>query len=144
MSDEVARNKVDGFTTCFVCDFFIPDLGGVETHIWSLGQCLIARGHKVVVVTHARGCRSGVRYMLNGLKVYYVPLWPIVANTTMPSYLAFFPLLRQILIREHVDIIHGHQATSNMTEEALVLGKIMGYKVVYTDHSLFGLNDAAG
>ena len=36
-----------------VCDFFYPRLGGVELHIWSLAQCLLRRGHRVVVVTHA-------------------------------------------------------------------------------------------
>lgn len=51
---------------CLVCDFFYPRLGGVEMHIWSLSQCLIKRGHKVIVVTHAYGKRSGVRYMTNG------------------------------------------------------------------------------
>ncbi len=139
----VARSKAGGFTICFVCCFFVPDLGGVETHIWSLAQCLIVRGHKVVVVTHARGCRSGVRYMSNGLKTYYVPNWLTVASSAYPGYLQFYPLLRQILIREHVDIIHAHSATSPMSEEALVFGKTMGYKIVYTDHSLYGLNDTA-
>lgn len=52
-----------------VCDFFYPRLGGVEMHIWSLSQCLLRRGHRVVVVTHAYDNRKGVRYMTNGLKV---------------------------------------------------------------------------
>lgn len=52
-----------------VCDFFYPRLGGVEMHIWSLSQCLLRRGHRVVVVTHGYDNRKGVRYMTNGLKV---------------------------------------------------------------------------
>jgi PIGA (GPI anchor biosynthesis) len=31
-----------------------------------------------------------------------------------------------------------------MTEEAIIFAKVMGCKVVYTDHSLFGFDDAAG
>lgn len=30
-----------------VSDFFFPNMGGVESHIYQLGQCLIRKGHKV-------------------------------------------------------------------------------------------------
>jgi phosphatidylinositol glycan class A protein len=50
-----------------VCDFFYPGLGGVEMHIYQLSQCLIKRGYKVIVVTHYRGERHGIRYMTNGM-----------------------------------------------------------------------------
>ena len=30
-----------------VSDFFYPNPGGVETHIYQLSQCLMARGNKV-------------------------------------------------------------------------------------------------
>lgn len=29
------------------CDFFYPNVGGIENHIYQLSQCLMARGHKV-------------------------------------------------------------------------------------------------
>lgn len=52
-----------------VSDFFYPNQGGVESHIYHLSQCLINRGHKVIIVTHFYGNRKGVRYLKNGLKV---------------------------------------------------------------------------
>ena len=52
-----------------VSDFFYPNLGGVESHIFILSQCLLKLGHKVIVVTHSYGNRVGIRYMTNGLKV---------------------------------------------------------------------------
>lgn len=52
-----------------VSDFFYPNMGGVEEHIFNLSQCLMGRGHKVVVLTHSYGDRIGIRYMTNGLKV---------------------------------------------------------------------------
>lgn len=57
-----------------VSDFFYPNMGGVESHIYQLSQCLIEKGHKVVIATHGYGDRRGVRYLTNGLKVYYLPL----------------------------------------------------------------------
>ena len=30
-----------------ISDFFFPNMGGVENHIYQLSQCLLARGHKV-------------------------------------------------------------------------------------------------
>ena len=51
-----------------VSDFFYPGLGGVEMHIYQLSECLIAMGYKVIVITHFRGNRHGVRYMTNGMR----------------------------------------------------------------------------
>lgn len=53
-------------------DFFYPNMGGVEEHVFNLSQCLLQRGHKVIVLTHSYNNRVGIRYMTNGLKVYVV------------------------------------------------------------------------
>lgn len=42
-----------------VSDFFFPNVGGVEEHIYNLSQCLLKKGHKVVVVTHSYEDRVG-------------------------------------------------------------------------------------
>ena len=51
--------------------------------------------------------------------------------------------LRNILIRERIEIVHGHQATSVMTLEACVYASTLELASVYTDHSLFGFDDIA-
>ena len=57
-----------------VSDFFVPNLGGVEMHIYNVAQCLIEMGHKVIVLTTSYADeRIGIRYLSNGLKVYYIP-----------------------------------------------------------------------
>ena len=93
-----------------VCDFFFPNTGGVEVHIFSLAQCLLARGHKVVVLTRAYGDRCGVRHMTRGLKVYYAPRLPVYGGATLPGLFGLAPLLRCILLRERITIVHGHTA----------------------------------
>lgn len=56
-----------------VSDFCYPNVGGVESHIFALSQCLIRRGHRVIIITHSYGSeggqRQGVRYLPRGLKV---------------------------------------------------------------------------
>lgn len=124
-----------------VSDFFYPNFGGVESHIYYLSQCLLELGHKVVVMTHAYGNRSGVRYMTNGLKVYYVPWKPFVMQSVLPTFSGTLPIMRTILIREKISLVHGHQAFSTLCHEALMHARTMGYKVVFTDHSLYGFSD---
>jgi len=104
-------------------------MGGVEMHIWYLAQCLMQRGHKVIVVTHAYGDRQGVRYMTNGLKVYYLPLSVFYDQVTLPTLHAFFPLFRDILVRENISLVHGHQSTSTLTNECILFARTMGYQV---------------
>jgi phosphatidylinositol glycan class A protein len=67
-------------------------------------------GHKVIVVTGARNFRKGVRYLSNGLKVYYLPSGKMLNDQiVIPTLFFLFPLLRKILIRERIDLIHCHQ-----------------------------------
>lgn len=41
-----------------VSDFFYPNFGGVENHIYQLSQCLLAAGHKVRAA-RARAATTG-------------------------------------------------------------------------------------
>lgn len=93
-------------------------------------------------MTHAYGKRSGVRYMTGGLKVYYIPWKPFVMQNTLPTFYGTLPVIRTILIREKISLVHGHQAFSTLCHEALMHSRTMGYKVVFTDHSLYGFADA--
>ena len=135
------NHKNEGHRICMVSDFFYPNMGGVEMHIWCLSQCLIRRGHKVIVVTHAYEGRQGIRVMTNGLKVYYLPLTVVYDQVIFPTLYGFLPLFRNILIRERISIIHGHQSASVLTNECIIYARTMGYHACYTDHSLFGFSD---
>ena len=138
-----------------VCDFFYPRLGGVESHIWSLAYTLLRLGHKVIVITHSykfadnddddgKTSRwSGVRYFPGGLKVYYCPFVTMVDEVIVPTFTVTYPFLRWIFIREGIEIVHSHQATSAMGNEAITYAAELGLASVYTDHSLFGFDDLA-
>lgn len=96
-----------------VSDFFYPNMGGVETHLYCLSQCLLARGHRVIIITHSyHRTRVGVRYLPNGLKVYYIPCAIIYMGSGLPTIFSLFPMLRNIWIRENTQLVHGHQVKS--------------------------------
>lgn len=124
-----------------VSDFFFPNCGGVEEHIYNLSQCLLLNGHKVILITHSYGDRKGIRYMTNGLKVYYLPIKVFYNQCILPTMICSIPILRDIFIREKVDIVHGHSAFSALAHEAMQIGVLMGTKAIFTDHSLFGFAD---
>ncbi|KAJ2819921.1 Phosphatidylinositol N-acetylglucosaminyltransferase GPI3 subunit, partial [Coemansia sp. 'formosensis'] len=115
-----------------------------ESHLYNNSQCLMQRGHKVVIVTHAYGNRQGVRYLAGGLKVYYMPAVIVYSNASLPTFFGTFPIFRQIFIREQIDIVHGHQAFSTFCHEAILHARSLGLKTVFTDHSLLGFADASG
>jgi phosphatidylinositol glycan class A protein len=154
------------YRVAMVSDFFYPRLGGVENHISSLAHALLRLGHHVVVITHAyrKEGMHGVHYLHkeeeqnddNGsnssssnkrgttLKVYYCPIVPMVDEDALPTFTATLPLLRWILHRERIDLVHAHQATSTLANESVVYAGVLGWPSVYTDHSLFAHNDLAG
>jgi hypothetical protein len=61
---QVAQEGCNGrLNILMVSDFFYPNFGGVENHIYQLSQCLINQGHKVrwlfqlsTTVLQARAC----------------------------------------------------------------------------------------
>lgn len=105
-------------------------------------QKLIDRGHKVIIITHAYKGRTGIRYLTNGLKVYHVPFFVIYRESTMPTVFSFFPIFRNIVIREQIQIVHGHASLSCFCHEGILHARTMGLRTVFTDHSLFGFADA--
>ena len=48
------------------------------------------------------------------------------------------------MIREGIEIVHTHQATSVMSNESVVYASALGLPSVFTDHSLFQFDDLAG
>lgn len=145
MRNVSGAEKASKYRIAIVSDFFFPGFGGVEVHIYNVAQCLMRRGHKVIIITRAYGERVGIRYFTNGMKVYYLPLlaakFPPGA-VTLPTMIGAFALLRSIYIRERINVVHGHQTTSNLCHEALFHAGTMGIKRCFTDHSLFGFADA--
>uniref|UniRef100_A0A5S6Q8A2 phosphatidylinositol N-acetylglucosaminyltransferase n=1 Tax=Trichuris muris TaxID=70415 RepID=A0A5S6Q8A2_TRIMR len=134
---------MEGLTVCLVSDYFCPNTGGVESHIYHLACCLMKLGHKVIVVTHTYGDRRGVVFLKNGVKVYYLPFIVFHEQCSLPTFFVTLPAARFILTRERVNLVHGHSSLSTMAQEFMFHAKMLGIHTVFTDHSLFGFSDLA-
>ncbi|BGP16076.1 hypothetical protein JCM10213_006788 [Rhodosporidiobolus nylandii] len=146
LRDPLPRPTPPHLSVALISDYFFPKVGGVESHIYSLAQSLAKRNHRVVVVTHAYPPRHGVRWLPNGVKVYYIPVQPLPpthVHATLPNFFTAFPHIRSILVRESIDVVHAHAALSALGLEAIMHARTMGVKAVFTDHSLFGLGNMA-
>jgi phosphatidylinositol glycan class A protein len=97
----------------------------------------------VIVITHHHPGRVGIRH-LSGLKIYHLPILPIASSATLPNFLLFLPYLRNILLRERIDLVHAHGSLSSLGHEALYHAPLLGVRTVFTDHSLFGFGDVVG
>jgi len=81
-------------------------------HIYFLAQEMIKLGYKCIVLCISESDKVGIRYLSNGLKVHFLPLGAFGAGNDFNLYgitagINFdLLLLRQILIREQVDLIH--------------------------------------
>jgi phosphatidylinositol glycan class A protein len=77
------------------------------------------------------------------MKVYYIPIRPFYNQVTVPVMLTALPLIRDILIRERITILHGHGAFSALCHEGILHAGTLGVRTVFTDHSLFGFADGS-
>lgn len=113
---------------------------GVDFQRWTRA----ANSLQVIVITHHHADRKGIRYLAPGLKVYHLPIIPIASQATLPNYLLSLPWFRHIMIREHIDLVHGHGTLSSLAHEAMWHSHLLGIRSVMSDHSLFGFGDAVG
>ncbi|PBK94570.1 PIGA-domain-containing protein [Armillaria gallica] len=119
-------------------DLFHPNVSGVESHVYMLSANLIKRGHKV----HSPN-RIGIHWLLPSPKVYHLPFVPIASSAILPNFSTFLPYLRTILIREHIHLIPAHASLSSLSHEGILHSHLLGVRMVFTDHSLFGFKDTA-
>ena len=142
----IANSKIPNkkkLSVLLVSDFFYPRVGGVEVHIFQLACSLLRLGVKVAVFTHHQKDRQGVKYMGNGFKVYYRPTVSIHDDTALPAFFGTTKIIREICIKEGVDIIHCQQATSVSSLEGIIHARTLGLRAILTDHSLFGFGQLA-
>lgn len=89
---ERKQKRKECFRIAMVSDFFCPNTGGVETHIYQLAKCLLNNGHKVIVLTHAYGNRNGIRYLYSGKLKLWVHSLGFVKYFLLKIFKLFIPI----------------------------------------------------
>lgn len=72
-----------------------------------------------------------------------MPIKPFYNQAVLPTILTSLPLIRDVLVRERISIVHGHSSFSTLAHEAMLHARLLGISTVFTDHSLFGFADAS-
>ncbi|KAK8806818.1 hypothetical protein WA588_005618, partial [Blastocystis sp. NMH] len=127
-----------------VTEFFYPRCGGVEVHVLSLCKTLLSMNYHVIVITRYDQNHIGYELLDDTLPVYYLPLENMTMGTVFPYFFVWMPMLRRILLKEQIDIVHFHQCTSVMFYTSVRQCEVMNLRTVYTDHSLMDLNTLSG
>lgn len=91
---------------------FLPHIGGVERHVWHVSRELIARGHKVSIITP---CFPGSpeHEAIDGIDVHRIPSsitggW---SGTLSSLPKAWSAIARHRALIRGCDVIHGHDYT---------------------------------
>jgi glycosyltransferase involved in cell wall biosynthesis len=112
----------------FVCENYIPHLGGVEVVIKNLAENYVKLGHKVTILTH-RIENTPLEEIIGGVKVIRV-------HSFGSRYLfTFSAIFKAIKLAKENDIIQT--TTFNGAPPAWLAAKLTGKKVAITVHEVW-------
>ncbi|MCX5710085.1 MAG: glycosyltransferase family 4 protein [Candidatus Omnitrophica bacterium] len=107
------------------------NVGGITSYILTLGKGLKAKGHRVIV---ASGGGALMDRMLGlGFECFVVPLE--TKSELSPKILKSFFILRKLIKKENIDIIHSHSRTTQVL--AALLSRRAKTPRVFTCHGFF-------
>lgn len=116
-----------------VCPRFLPDIGGIETHVYEISKRLCkgheVKGHEVLVYTTDPSGRLPSEETIDGIKVRRF-------KSYAPSESFFFsPGLYSALKKESCDILHVHSFQAFPALFAhLAMGRDRAKKFIFTPH----------
>lgn len=119
---------------CMVSRDFLPNIGGIASHVYELSKALVKDGHQVHVVKTGYGLNPGlVLEDLDGIHVHRLFYSGRVRGWRFLVLLrGAHRYLRDLVHREQIDIIHWHELESSSFETKFLRVKI---PKVFTNHS---------
>ena len=115
---------------CMISTDFLPNLGGIATHVYELSKTLVKQGNDVHVITF-RNKFQGIKYEeIDGIEVHRI-YFPHIKLIGFFGYTFFAWLtLKSVIKRRGIDIIHSHTIPN-----ALIAKFIGDIPKVETEHS---------
>ncbi|MEO7734717.1 MAG: glycosyltransferase family 4 protein [Kofleriaceae bacterium] len=114
------------------CDWYAPQVGGIENHIRDLASALRARGHEPHVISSTPGPDQLDGVPVHRLDVARLPRWRVVADPQTVSR------VRGLCERERFDVVHGHSFQSPLAHLAMYVSRGLAIPGVLTQHSMLG------
>lgn len=122
---------------CMLAIDFIPNIGGIPTHVYELSKALVRQGNNVHVTTIRRHFNEGKYQEIDGIRVhrlYYPRLRLIHRFSRLIIFFAYSFLtwlkLKWLIRKEGIDIIHSHSVP-----DALIAKFIENIPKVETEHT---------
>lgn len=107
----------------FVAPYFKPHTGGLENYVANIEKGLRDQNWETVVVTTSDSGKSYQEEVIEGTKVYRLPVWFKISNTPVNPF--WFFSLKKIFRKENPDIINAHAPVPFIADmAALAAGKI--------------------
>jgi len=138
------RNR--SLRVALVCDWYLPRVGGIETHVSDLARQLADAGHSVDIVTTVAGQRAGTRVDARGTRTALrspagvrvvrldVPLLPRVEIAVAPRTVA---AVGDALEAGSYDVVHCHTSVfSPLAFVGAYRAQALGIPCVVTHHSV--------
>jgi len=107
------------------------NVGGITSYILTLGKGLKDKGHRVIIASSGGAMMDRVLEL--GLDCFIVPL--DTKSELSPKVLKSFFILRQLIKKENIDIIHSHSRTTQVL--AALLSRCSKTPRVFTCHGFF-------
>lgn len=114
-----------------VCDWFLPQVGGIELHLRDLAKHFNQEGHDAHIITPFPGPRRQ-----EGIQIHRIPSKQIPKVSLMMNPLAFRALER-VLKKGKFDVLHAHSGViSPFAYGSLYIAKKLKIPHLITNHSL--------
>lgn len=116
-----------------VAPYYLPHVGGIEKHLHTI-LCGLKQQfeHEIVVVTSNHEGNSYMEDVVDGIKVYRLPMLRKVSNT--PVGLRWKEILKGLLLKEHPDLINGRGPPPYISDVACSLAKELNIPFVLGWH----------
>lgn len=113
----------------------VPSLAWPAPQAAALPSILSALSHCLSYKPTSPPAPNPTHTLLPHPQVYYAPRLAFYAQSTFPTIFGSLRLLRCILVRERISLVHTHQAFSTLGAEAMLHARTMGYKVGGEGHA---------
>mgnify|MGYP000060595927 CR=1 FL=1 len=120
-----------------VCDWYAPQIGGIEAQIHGLARGLAARGYAPVVITTTPGPTTVEGVPVRRLGLARLARWNLAIDPRATATVA------RVLTDERAALVHAHSLQSPLAHAAVRAARALGLPCVWTQHSLLSGAGAA-